>query len=145
MPGSRLGLPGPCAAQCNTKEGGMRGATRRLGRPEVRLPHSARVRWSGVHSHTRPHARRAACPPGSRGRARRYRRDEARCLMLSPASEHARVEARLAHNKRLAWRRRARGESCPEALARRGGHPCSSAGRRPSFERAVACAGHSRA
>jgi hypothetical protein len=37
------------------------------------------------------------------------------------------------------------GKGCPKALARRGGHPCSSAGRRPSLERAMACAGHSHA
>jgi hypothetical protein len=56
---------------------------------------------------------------------------------------HAQDEARLAHTGVL------RGDSelgrrSPRGSARSDGHPCSSAGRWPSLEHVVACAGHRR-
>jgi hypothetical protein len=110
-----------------------------LGRPKARPRRCAGVRWPGSHTCTRPRARRVALSPGSRGCARRCRRGALRWHL----QQLARVEARLTHNKHFARRQRARGEGCATALARRGGHPCSPAGRRANLERTVACAGHS--
>jgi hypothetical protein len=139
MPASGQG-----ASRLNTQTGGARIATQRLGRPKVWLRHGVGVRRPGMHARSRPCARRVARSPGSRGRVRRCRRDEARRPAHPPTRSCS--GRNLACTYRcLVRRQRVRGESRPETLARRSGHPCGSAGRRPCLEHAVACAGHSRA
>jgi hypothetical protein len=87
LPAVTLHMPasGQGVSRLNTQTGGARITTQRLGRPKIWPLHGAVVRRPGMHARSQPRAQRAARSPGSRGRVRRCRRDEARRQAHPPA------------------------------------------------------------
>jgi hypothetical protein len=92
-------------------------------------------RWgapAGLQLRSRLCAQRMAHPLGNRGRGRRNRRVRARRPTHLPA-ETGSGQGPACTQSCFARRRRVRNDRRPETLARHGGLPCGSAGRRPAL------------